>query len=147
MCSDIISHYDNCYSQLSSIQPVRRTLTGELDLLPVDLKGHIQFTESRLSASPAGRHLLMLRGLIQSSNITGGENFWRVSTPLSCVGALETVRCRIPRSAPGLSVSQTLLLIDGTTVKVTQGCDEPEVLRLLLFKCQGQLAHEGKLFA
>lgn len=65
----------------------------------------------------------------------------------SLVGALETVRCRIPRSVPGLSVSHTLLWIDGTTVKVTQGYDEPEVLRLLLFKCQGQLAHEGKLVA
>lgn len=74
--SDTIGHYDNRYLQLSSTEPVRRSLTGELDLLPVDLKGHIQFTESRLSASPAGRHLPILRGSIQSSKtsqVEGGK--------------------------------------------------------------------------
>lgn len=44
-------------------------------------------------------------------------------------------------------VNPTLLWTDATTARASQRRDEPEESRVLWFKCQGQLAHEGKLVA
>lgn len=72
--------------------PASQTLSyWALDLLPVDLKGHIQFTETQVSTSPAGRHLLMLRGLIYLSCVK-----CRGHLPV-CVGVWESIECCVLR--------------------------------------------------
>lgn len=90
--------------------PASQTLSyWALDLLPVDLKGHIQFTESQVLASAAGRHLLMLRGLIYLSctECRGQQRevffFRNVFTPLCLRGCRRDSRV-LRSEGPGSSI-------------------------------------------